>query len=570
MEPQQILRLLRQRGWKVVCWAVALGVIVGAASHFLQTPVYESGAQVLLQQSSTTQSLVQQPQTQVDPATLAAAQVIVIRSAAVASAASAGIKGHPAPGDILGHVRVAVSPTSSVLTIIASSEDPVQAQQIANAMAKAYIANRYAFAVGNLRAAVAAVKPQLKALQNQITSLDNRIAAPVLPGATSTGLLQSQRDAAQAQYQALFSKQEELSLDIQLTRSVAELVSAAGLPGAPVSPNPRRDALLGAMAGLLIGLGIELLREKFADKVNSAEELEQIVSRPVLAEVPIDEVVAAAKSPAVMRPGAFSEAMRTLRTGLQFLGVEHPLHRIVVSSAGTGDGKTTIAAHLAVAYAEAGFTTALVSADLRRPQVETLFGGAPSEFGLSTLLAGATMRPRFAPYANGTGPANGNGNGNGNGAHGADDATVQARALRIAEFLKLQAIDAGVANLVVIPGGPTPPNPAELLGSTQMREVLDVLSTYFDVIIIDTPPALIVTDSVVLSDAADGVLVVASHAKSTRRDLKRLMATYEAADVPVLGTVLNRAPRSRKKSAYYHGYYPAPRPQRTPRLVRQK
>jgi Mrp family chromosome partitioning ATPase len=581
----------------VICWAIALGVIVGAASHYLQTPVYESGAQVLLQQSSSTQSLVQQPQNQIDPATLAASQVIVIRSVAVASAASAAIKGHPAPGVILSHVRVAVSPTSSVLTIIASSGDPAQAQQIANAMAKAYISNRYAFAVGNLRSAVAAIDPQLESLQNQIASLDTQISTAARRPGGSTGGLQAQRDAVGSQYQALFSKQEELKVDIQLTRSVAELASAAGLPGSPVTPKPRRDAELGAMAGLLIGLGIELLREKFGDKINTAEELERITSRPVLAEVPSDDAVAAAVSPAIVRPGEFPEAMRTLRTSLQFLGIEHPRRRIVVSSAGTGDGKTTIAANLAVAYAEAGFTTVLVSADLRRPQVETLFGAAPTELGLSTLLAGAiearilldegactssadllrdylkwydTMRPRFAHNGSGNGSANANGSHASYSVEASDEGTRAERAARITEFLQLQSINPAIENLVVIPGGPTPPNPAELLGSTRMREVLDVLAAHFEVIIIDTPPALIVTDSVVLSDASDGVLIVVSAEKSTRRDLKRLMAIYEAADVPVLGTVLNRAPSSRKKSSYYDAYYSAPRSERVSPLAPQK
>ena len=109
------------------------------------------------------------------------------------------------------------------------------------------------------------------------------------------------------------------------------------------------------------------------------------------------------------------------------------------------------------------------------------------------------------------------------------------------DFLHLQALKTAVENLTVIPSGPIPPNPAELLGSTRMRDILDALGAEADVIIIDTPPALVVTDSVVLADASDGVLLVASATKSTRRDLKRLMAMYDAAEVPVLGAVLNRA-----------------------------
>ena len=138
------------------------------------------------------------------------------------------------------------------------------------------------------------------------------------------------------------------------------------------------------------------------------------------------------------------------------------------------------------------------------------------------------------------------------------------------EFVRLQSMKTSHDNLLIIPGGPIPPNPAELLGSTRMREVLDALGTYADVIIIDTPPALVVTDSIVLAVASDGVLIVASARKSTRRDLQRLMTMYEAVDVPVLGTVLNRAPRSRSRSAYYDTYYSELQPPRVSRRERKK
>ena len=122
----------------------------------------------------------------------------------------------------------------------------------------------------------------------------------------------------------------------------------------------------------------------------------------------------------------------------------------------------------------------------------------------------------------------------------------------MSEFLRLLAVNTAIENLTVIPAGPTPPNPAELLGSARMREALDALAERADVIIIDTPPALVVTDSVVLADASDGVLLVMSADKSTRRDLKRLIAVYETADVPVLGTVLNRVARVGETSTTPH------------------
>ena len=432
MEPQQILRILRRRAWKVVCWAVVLGVIVGAASHYREKPVYRTGAQVLLEPNNTAQTANQQPTTQIDPASYAASQETVVRSLTVAQAASALMPGRPSPAFLLGQISVAINPTTGVLTIIATSGDRTEAQAAANAFATAYVANSYTNALGNLKSAVKGIQPQLDAMQRQIASLDTQIlyASKTKGGAATVTALTTQRQDVQTQYGVLFTNQEQLRVSIQLTRAQAEIVAEAGLPGTPISPKPLKDAALAATAGLLIGLGIELLREKFDDKMNTADDIEQITGHPLIAQIPKDDAVGKA-SPVVIRPGEFSEAVRALRTGLQFLGVDHPLRRIVVSSAGNGDGKTTVAAHLAVAYAEAGFVTALVSGDLRRPRVETLFGSTNVGLGLSSLLATGPLRPRNVTHVNaagnlissgspnGNGSANGNGNGNGN--QGNDD-----------------------------------------------------------------------------------------------------------------------------------------------------
>jgi len=586
MEPQQILRILRRRAWKVICWGVALAVIVGVASNYLQKPVYQTSAQVLLEPNNTAAQTTTQPSaTQVDPATYAASQVPVAHSLAVAQAASALMPGHPSPTLLLSQVNVAVNPTTDVLTFIATSGDRTEAQAAANAFAKAYVAYSYANALGNLTSAFKSIQPQLDSLQRQIATLDTQIATAsrAKGGDTATvGVLTEQRDVIQAQYATLFTQQQQLRIDIQLTRPQAVVVADAGLPGSPISPKPLKDAALAATAGLLIGLGIELLREKFDDKMNTAEEIEEITGHPVIAQIPKDDAVGTA-SPVVIRPGEFSEAVRALRTGLQYLGVERPVRRIVVSSAGTGDGKTTVAAHLAVAYAEAGFVTALVSGDLRRPQIESLFGSTSIGLGLSSLLATGPLRPQTAPHVDGNFHSNGNSNGNGSsngnghgsvnsvGTRGMGDGLPSERAARMSEFLHLLSVSTAIENLTVIPAGPTPPNPAELLGSARMRETLDALSATADVIIIDTPPALVVTDSVVLADAADGVLIVMSAAKSTRRDLKRLIAVYETAGVAVLGTVLNRA-RSRGRNEYYAAYKPLTptQPERVSRRARRK
>jgi Mrp family chromosome partitioning ATPase len=598
MEPQQILQFLRRRGWRILCWGVAVGLIVGAATYYFEKPVYQTSTQVLLQPTSSAQAITQPQTAAVDPVSYGASQVTIVRSLPVAQAASAAIPGHPSPGLLLTEVTAVVDPSANVMTITARSGDAAEAQAAANAFAQAYMQSSYKSALGNLAVAVKSIEPRLDRMQTQIASLDTQILAAAKAkggGGASVGALTAQRQTVNSQYVALFGVQENLRTQIQLTRPQASLVSTAGLPSKPVSPKPLEAALLGATAGLLIGLGIELLREKFDDQTSSAEEIEQITGRALLAQIPKDAAVGTA-SPVEVRQGEFTEAVRALRTGLQFLGVEHPVRRIVVSSAGTGDGKTTVAAHLAVAYAEAGFVTVLVSGDLRRPQAESLFGASNTGPGLSSLLATGPLRPRSAPHVNGegnlvrgsdfdvtvstngNGHSNGNGNGhtngNGNASYMADHPSAahpssDERSEKVSEFVRLLAIPTTIENLTLIPAGPVPPNPAELLGSTRMREALDALAVNAEVIIIDTPPALVVTDSVALADASDGTLIVMSADKSTRADLKRLMDIYASAEVPVLGVVLNRA-KSRGRNDYYAAYKPLTQTEPLSRRARRK
>ncbi len=601
MEPQQLVRILRRRAWKVVCWALALGLIVGFATYYFQKPVYETSAQVLLQPTNAAQSAAQPQTAPIDPTTYGATQVTIARSLPVAQAASAAMPGHPSPNVLLTEVTAVVDPTSNVMTITAKSGDAAEAQAAANAFATAYIKYSYKSALGNMVAAVKGLQPQLDRLQSQLTSLGSRILVATKVKSANLAALMAQRDAVLAQYGTLYTSQQSLRTDIQLTQSQAQLVTPAALPGKPISPKPLKAGLVGATAGLLIGLGIELLREKFDDQMSTADEIEEVTGRPLIAQIPKDAAVGTA-SPVVIRPGEFTEAVRALRTGLQFLGVDRPVRRIVVSSPGTGDGKTTVAAHLAVAYAEAGFVTVLVSGDLRRPQAESLFGASNTGPGLSSLLSSGPLRPRTAPHVNsegnlvsggsadaiasangnghsngnGNGHTNGNGNGNGNGSYASDHPSADRpssdeRFDKVTEFLRLLAVPTSIDNLTLIPAGPIPPNPAELLGSTRMREFLDSLAVNAEVIIIDTPPALVVTDSVALADASDGVLIVMAADKSTRRDLKRLMDIYETAEVPVLGAVLNRA-KSRGRNEYYSAYKSVTPPEPPPpsRRARRK
>ncbi len=197
-----------------------------------------------------------------------------------------------------------------------------------------------------------------------------------------------------------------------------------------------------------------------------------------------------------------AEAYRSLRTNLQFASISHPLRRLLLTSAGPDEGKSTTAANLAVAMAQMGSTVILADCDLRRPSQHEIFN-LRNTSGLTSLFLGAA------------------GNGTGVG-------------------LPLQA--SAVPNLRVLTSGPLPPNPAELLASALIDEILAQLGEQADVVLLDSPPVVAVTDASVLSAKVDGVLLVVG-AGTVKRDLARkAKAQLEAVNANVLGLVVNNVP----------------------------
>ncbi|MFI7587879.1 CpsD/CapB family tyrosine-protein kinase [Spongisporangium articulatum] len=228
-----------------------------------------------------------------------------------------------------------------------------------------------------------------------------------------------------------------------------------------------------------------------------------------LGVVPFDRLTA--QQPLVQSgdQGGRAEAFRTLRTNLQFTNVDDPPRVIVVTSALPDEGKSTTSANIALTLALSGASVALVEADLRKPAMSKYLG-VSSGAGLTNVLAGQyDLREVLVPY--------------------------------------------GQENLALLPSGPKPPNPSELLGSAHMSSLLETLSTHFDYVIIDAPPLLPVTDAAIVAAMADGALVVVRHGKTTREGLDRAVQSLKAVNAKLLGTVLNFAPR-KKRGGGYDGY----------------
>lgn len=324
----------------------------------------------------------------------------------------------------------------------------------------------------NARAAAAVANAYLTVLPKVVTSLDQNPSSSALP---------------------------QLSI-----------LEAAGVPSAPSSPKPRTNLLIGAVLGLLVGFASALLRESLDSTIRRSSDLERVAEVDLLGVISKeygDERLIAVTRPRSRR----TEAYRQVRTNLEFTGPEGMPRSIVVTSAAPGEGKSTLAANLAVIASHAGKEVVVVDADLRRPTLANLFQVRESP-GLTDVLSG-----------------------------------------RVDLDEVLQSFDG--ERLTILPSGALPRSPSELLGSTAMLEVIKRLEQRFDLVIIDTAPVLPVTDALVIAVNVGGVVIVARLAETTRSSLRRTVSLIKNINARVLGVVANGAIEEEdKRYGYGYGY----------------
>jgi len=293
---------------------------------------------------------------------------------------------------------------------------------------------------------------------------------------------------------------------------VLNVVSGPTLNPVPVSPRKTLNIGLGVLLGLALGLAAAILREVLDNTVRSPQVLRTMSEAPVLGVIAADR--GSKKSPLIVDNHARSvraEAFRQLRTNLQFIDAARPVGVLVVTSSIANEGKSTTAINLAVSFSDSGRRVLLIEADLRRPRVAEYLG-LEGAVGLTNVLVGqAAIDDVLQPWGRG--------------------------------------------GLTVLPSGTIPPNPSELMGSPLMAELIIQLRKSFDMIIIDTPPVLPVTDAAVASRLVDGVVVVVRYGKTTRNQVSTALRSLTAVDARVLGTVLTMSPVKGAEAYSAYGYY---------------
>ena len=323
----------------------------------------------------------------------------------------------------------------------------------------------------------------------------------------------------------------------QFTKTVADLESVADgksspvkvtvvstptVPTTPISPKPTRNLALGVVLGLLLGLGLALVRDLLDTTIKGEKDIKDVTDVTVIGGISFDPE--ATKRPLIVQADPHSpraEAFRTLRTNLQFVDAANHPRSIMFTSSLPGEGKTTTTANLAITMAASGARVCIIEGDLRRPRLLE-YMGLDGSLGLTNVLIGqADLSDVLQQFTN--------------------------------------------TSVYVIGSGSVPPNPSELLGSAAMNETLRELESRFDVVIIDAPPLLPVTDAAVLSTIVGGTVVVVGAGLVNRDHLARALQSLDAVKGRVLGLVLNRMPTkgSDAYSYYRDGYAPESPRQRT-------
>jgi succinoglycan biosynthesis transport protein ExoP len=447
VELRDYIRIL-QKSWILIAVILLAGVSIGSIYSILEKPRYESSAKVFVSTASgATVSELQQGNTFTQQRVTTYADLATTPIVLLPVIADLGLD---LSSDQLATMVTASAPIETTLIEISvSSTDAALAAKIATAVSESLT----------------------KVVESIETSEDSGGASPV-----------------------------------KLT-----LVQHAAVPQIPVSPNAPLNIALGGLAALAIGVAVALLRETLDNRIRNERDVETLTETPILGGIVFDPK--ANERPLIVHVdprSARSESFRTLRTNLQFLDVGRTDRSFVITSSIQSEGKSTSAANLAIALADAGSRVLLVDADLRRPKVHE-YMGLEGAAGLTDLLIGrAEPQDVIQPW--------------------------------------------GKDGLYVLPAGKIPPNPSELLGSKALTSLLAEFNKAFDVVLFDAPPLLPVTDAAILARIVGGTIVVCAAGRTHKNQLKGALSALRNVDAPVSGIVLTMLP-TKGPDAYGYGRY---------------
>jgi capsular exopolysaccharide synthesis family protein len=469
---REFVRLIKRRGWILILCVVLIpaGVYLLTASR---PKIFQASTLVQVQTASLDPTQVS-PDFSGNGSTNIDAIASFVSTNAVSDEAARRL-GLPR-GSLRGAATATANSDTGFLSITATASSAQRAAAAANAFAAALNATREKRGVQRVEQAIATVQKNLEKTPKSSTP---------------------QRAQLETQLQQLQTLRAAQSQNVQV------LQPAEG--ATQIAPHPKRNATVAVLLAVLVGLGLLLIVERADRRLRRPEDLEQLSALPFLGTIPHEAFPGGDRNPNV------TEAFQTLRNSLTYFNAEDAVSSLLVCSALKGEGKTTVAVNLAIAYATFGKRVIVVDTDLRKPDLASRFGFT-DRTGLSDVLAGTTRL---------------------------EDALLD--------------VPPHGHGLRVLPGGPVPPNPSAMLGSLRMASLVEELAEDADIVILDSAPILVVSDAFPLLDKVSGVLPLARLDKTPRDAIQRMVRVASSAGARLLGMIATDA-RAGALTGYGYGY----------------
>lgn len=412
-------------------------------------------------------------------------------------------------------LNVSIQPDTHILGFSYTDPNPERAQLITQTFMTTYLQQRKQSGLDRIELKRAPLETARSQVSQTIKSLEKRARQP-------KGLTYAEQADLNTAYYRLPTIEASLNALRPDPESGGVITVTATLPTSPSSPNWSQNIVLAIFLGIALGFGVAMLRENLSEGLRGSKDLEIATGAAVLAAVPAvsgwrrrgDTWLATVEDP----KSTTAEAYRTLRTNLLYVATMENLSVFAITSATLGEGKSTTTSNLAVALAQTGKRVIAVSCDLRKPRLHRFFG-LSNDVGVTSILAGK--------------------------------ATLAEAAQR----------PEGIETLRILASGPVPSNPAELLGSKEFDRLLENLRPFADIVLVDTPPTLAVSDTLVIGPKADGIIIVADAHNSSKGAVEHTKEQLEQVGAHVVGCVFNNYdPTQAKyypydKRYYYSGYY---------------
>jgi non-specific protein-tyrosine kinase len=491
-------------------WLIALATLLAGLTAFLisqrMTPVYSASTTLYINEAPSTKATDYNSIITSERISGTYSKMLTTRPVLEEVATRLGIDVE----SILNDITVSPIRDTTLIQISVESTNPVLAASIANELTDVFSSQVKTIQAERFSVSKESLQSQIKDMEDQIDQATADLQAETDSGVRAS--LETKITQYRSIYSNLLLSYEQIRLSEAQTVSTVMPVDPATVPTKPIRPQILRNTALAAMVGFMLAIGVIFVIEALDDTLKTPDDVKKALDLPVLGVIAKHDLEDGKPITSISPRSPVSEAFRTLRTNVQYASIDKPLRTILITSTDPREGKTTIVSNLGVVMAQSGREVVLIDADLRKPTLHRKIG-VSNRLGLASMF----VRPL--------------------------------------DMIESMIQKTSVAKLRVITTGELPPNPSELLSSKKMSAILEKVKETADLVIIDSPPALAVTDAMVMMPYVDGVLLVVKPGFTKTAGARQVVEQLKRSNAKILGVVINELDLGHARYSYkYYNY----------------